>query len=267
MGLAYDTVLTDVHNAATSAIGLTAATTTNAVGDSLTVRSFERPAWARLLAATLQGSGTRRLRITSPRMHDNVTGLNWQTSESPSQFLLPSEIGQDLYSVDNLSVQMDAAASSDTISALHVYYKDLSGIDAQLRSWNDIKPHILGEKIVEVDVTSSATIGAWTDTALTTTDNQLKADFKYAVLGFETSAALGVMGVKGPATGNLRACIPGASNTFPLSEYFVRMSEREGIPMIPVFKANDRANTYVSVAANAASVAANVFMILGWLDI
>lgn len=266
MGLAYDTVLTDVHNAATSAIGLTAATTTNATGDSLTVRSFDRPAWARLLAATLQGSGTRRLRITSPRMHDNVTGLNWQTSETPSQFLLPSEIGQDLYSVDNLAVQMDAAASSDTISALHIYYKDLAGVDAQLRSWADIKPHMLGEKIVEIDTTSSATIGAWQDTVLTTTDNQLKADYRYAVLGLVTSAAVGVMGFKGPATGNLRACVPGASNTFPLSEYFVRMSEREGIPMIPVFKANDRANSYVSTAANTASLAANIFLILGWLD-
>ena len=265
MGLAYDTVLTDVHNAATSAVGLTNAAVT-ASGDSLSVRSFDRPAWARLLAATLQGSGTRRLRVVSPRMHDNVTGLNWQTSESPSEFLLPSEVGQELYSVDALGVQMDAAASSDTISALHIYYKNLEGVDAQLKTWHDIKPHVLGLKVVEIDITSSGTIAAWQDTVLTTTDNQLKADYKYAVLGMETSAAFGVMGIKGPATGNLRCCIPGAAATFPLSEYFVRMSEREGVPLIPVFKANDRANTYVSVAANTASVSGNVFLILAWLE-
>lgn len=265
MGLAYDTVLVDVHNAATSAIGLTNGTVV--APDSLSVRSFDRPDWAKLLATTVQGSGTRRARLISPRLHDNVTGLNWQTLESPSEFLFPSQVGQDLYSVDNMTMQLDAAASSDTIAGLHVYYKNLGGIDAQLKTYDDIKAHILGIKIQEVDVTSNATPGLWTDVVITTTDNQLKADYKYAVLGIEVSAALGLVGIKGPATGNLRACMPGASATFPMSEYFIRMGEKHGLPMIPVFKANDRANTFVSVAANTASVAANVFLILAWLDL
>lgn len=264
MGLAYDTVLMDVHNAATSAIGLTVPTL--ASGDSLAVRSFDKPAWAKLLGVTLQGSGTRQVRLTSPRLHDNVTGLQWQTPESPSEFLLPSQVGQPLYSVDQLVAQMDAAASSDTIAALHVYYKNLEGEDAQLRSWGDIKGHVIGYKIHEVAVTTSATIGAWQDTTITTTDNQLKADYRYALLGMEVSAALGVVGLKGPATGNLRACMPGASATFPLSEYFIRMSEKHDLPMIPIFKANDRNNTFVSAAANTASVTSDVFLMLAWLD-
>lgn len=264
MGLAIDTVLVDVHNATTAALGLTAGSVANS-GDSLSVRSFDNPAWASLMGAFLQGSGTRQLRILSPRLHDNVSGLTWTSAESPAEFLLPPEIGQRLYSVDALTVQMDAAASSDTVAALLVYYKDLEGINADLRTWDQIKGRIINLKIMEVDVTSSATIGAWSDTAITTTDNQLKADYKYAVLGLVTSAAILTMGIKGPSTGNLRVCVPGASATFPLSDYNILMGNRHGVPFIPVFKSNDRANTFISVAANTASVSAKVFAILAQL--
>lgn len=264
MGLGIDTVLLDVHNAATSAIGLTAATA--ATGDSLNVRSFDKPAYATLDAFIMQASGTRQARIISPRMHDNVTGLTFQTSEQPGLFLMPPEQGQALASVDALVVQMDAAASSDSVGALVNYYSDLTGIAADLRRWADIKPKIINLKTMEVDVTTSGTIGAWQDTVITTTENQLKADEKYAVLGFESNTALAVMGIKGPATGNLRVCAPGATQTLRLSDYFIEMERQHNRPYIPVFKANDRGNTYVSTAANTASVSAKVVAILAQLD-
>jgi len=264
MGLAIDTVLVDVHNTATSSVGLTNGTVTNS-GDSLSVRSFDAPAWAALDAIWLKGSGTRQARIISPRFHDNVTGLTFQSAESPAEFLMPPEIGQPLYSVDALTVQLDAAASSDTVAGLSIYYKDLSGIAADLRTWDDIKGRIINLKSVEVDCTASGTIGTWVDTSLTTTENQLKADYQYAVLGFEANAAVMCMGIKGPATGNLRVCVPANTVTFPLTDYFIEMGRRHGRPYIPVFKANDRANTYVSVADNAASTAVKVYMICAQL--
>lgn len=263
MGLALDTVLLDVHNAATTALGLTAATA--APGDSLQVRSFSRTGFARLLALRLQGSGTRQMRLISPLLHDNVTGFTFQSAESPAQFLFPAEISQELGSADTLVAQLDAAASSDTVADLMVYYKDLSGIAADLRTWQDIKGSVLDYKTMEVACTSSATIGQWTDTVITTTENQLKADFSYALLGFETSAALLNMGLKGPSTGNLRICAPGATSTLDLTGYFIYMGERHNMPFIPVFKANDRANTFISVAANTASAAANVYAVLARL--
>lgn len=263
MGKCIDTVLLDVHNATTSAVGLTNATT--ATGDSLSVRSFDHPASARLLSIGLQGSGTRQIRLTSPRMHDNVTGITAQLVETPAEFLLPLEVGEPLYSSDTLVAQMDAAASSDTVATLLNYYTDLEGIDANLQTWKQVKDRMLRLKIMEVAVTTSATIGAWTDTVITTTENQLKADYSYALLGFETSSALAVMGIKGPATGNLRVCAPGSTETLEITEYFISMGERHGLPMIPVFKANDRANTFISAAANTASATANVYAILAQL--
>jgi hypothetical protein len=158
MGNAIDTVLVDVHNAATTAIGLTAGTVTNS-GDSLGIRSFDEPAWAKLEAAFIQGSAAQQARILSPRMHDNVTGLTFEPKESPSEFVLPQGIGEPMYSSDTLTVQMNAAASSDTLTALLLYYSDLSGIAANLLTYEQVKARMIRTKTVEVAVTTSATIG------------------------------------------------------------------------------------------------------------
>lgn len=266
MGLAIDTVLLDLHNTATTAAALTAATAAN--GDSLGVRSFKDNATATLENIFLQGATPpRRVRVLSPRLHDNVTGLNLQALENPTEFLIAAELFQMLYSADVLTVQLDAAASSDTVAALSVYYSDLPGVNANLMTWDQIKGAIIDIKPVEVDVTSSATIGQWTDTVITTTDNQLKANYNYAVLGFTESANLLCAGVKGPATGNLRVCCPAASPTLRLTDYFAFQSQQGNRPYIPVFNANDRAGTFVSVAANTASVSSNVIMVCARLSI
>lgn len=264
MGLAIDTVLVDVHNAATTAIGLTNGTVTNS-GDSLSVRSFHN-GYAKLESLFLQGSGTRQARVISPRFHDNVTGLTFNTPESPSEFLFPRDVAQPLYSSDTLTVQLDAAGSSDTVAALLAYYSDIEGIQANLLTWEQVKARMVNLKTVPVAVTTSGTPGTWTDTAITTTENQLKADYSYAVLGFEPSAALACMGLKGPATGNLRVCAPGATATLDITSYFLELGLRQGTPHIPVFKANDRNNTFVSSASNAASVSATVTMICAQLS-
>jgi len=264
MGLAIDTVLLDVHNALTTAVGLTAATT--AVGDSLAVRNFGDNASASLENVFVQGAAApRRVRLLSPRLHDNVTGISFQSAENPTEFLIARDISQQLYAADQLVAQLDAAGSSDTVAGVSIYYTDLPGVAANLKTWDQIANRIIDIKPVEVDVTTNATIGAWQDTVITTTENQLKANYDYALLGMETSAALLCQGIKGPATGNLRICMPAASPTLRLTDYFIFQSQASGKPWIPVFAANDRAATFVSTAANTASAQANVYMILARL--
>ena len=264
MGLAIDTVLCSFANASTNAAGLTNAVAAN--GDSLAIRSFKDGGKCTLENVFLQGTAApRRVRILSPRLHDNVTGVSFQALENPTEFLLAAEIEQVMYSADALTVQLDAPASATTVAGLSLYYTDLPGVNADLRTWDQVKNRIIDIKPIEVDCTASATIGQWTDTLINTTENQLKANYDYAVLGFTGSAALAMVGVKGPATGNLRVCIPGASPTLRLTDYFIFQSQNGNRPYIPVFNANDRAATYVSVAAATAAATDNVFAILARL--
>ena len=263
---AIDTLLFDVHNTATSAASLTAATVSNS-GDSTQVRVFPGTAYGDIFAAILQGTSPPRiLQVRSPLMHDNTRGLEWETNEAPAQFLFPPQAAQQVQPGDTLTVSMDAAASSDTIAALSMYYSSLPGVSARLASWGDIAGSVKSIKPVEVDVTSSATIGAWVDTLITTTENLLHANSDYAVLGFEASAALGVVGVKGQETGNLRICCPGSATTQDITNYFVLLSDRHQRPMIPVFNGFNAPAYYVSCAANTASVASKVQLILAELS-
>lgn len=263
MGVCIDSVLVDVHNTSTNAAGLTTATVTNS-GDSLSVRSFNG-GYARLEGLFIQGTGTRQVRVTSPRFHDNVTGLTFNDVEMPAEFLFPRDVGQPLYSADTLAVSLDAAASSDTVAVLLNYYSDLEGIAANLMTWEQVKSRIVNLKTIPISVTNSATPGTWTDTVITTTENQLKADYSYAVLGVEANAGMVAVGLKGPSTGNLRICAPGNTNTLDITSYFVELSQRQGTPHIPVFKANDRGNTFVSTASANVSGAGTVTLVCAQL--
>lgn len=261
--VAIDTVLFDVHNTTAGAIGLTAATPAN--GDSATVRNFPQTSYAKLEAVSLQSSGSRQARITSPAFHDNVTGLTFNHSEQPSVFQLPQEIGQPLTPGDTLAVSIDAAATSDSLAALLMYYADLGGIAGRFYSWGDISGIIKSIKALEVDCTTSATIGQWSDTLITATENQLHAGHDYALLGYDAQTAVCAVALKGQETGNLRAGGPGPTVSFPTSDYFVAMSNLHGTPHIPVFNADNRNSVYVSTAANTASVATKITLVVAEL--
>lgn len=264
MGLAIDTVGLYLTNAATTAETLTAMTASS--GDSLSVRNYNPPAYAKLEAVFAQGVSGDQLRITSPMLHDDVTGLTWGPVESPAQFLFPPVTGQMLYPSDTLVVKYGAAASASSIAALLNYYSDLPGASARLHMWGDIAGIIKAVKTWEVDLTTSATIGTWEDTAINTTDSQFHAGHDYAILGFTTDTALACIAVKGQETGNLRVGAPGTTDTLDISTYFVDMSAKHGTPHIPVFNADNKGSFYVSSLANTASVSAKVYVVAAELQ-
>lgn len=264
MGRAIDTVLAFSTQAAASAFPTALAATT---GDSLSIRSFDRSKKAYLQSVIYSGGGGVKARVQSPLLHDNVTGLTWQPGEVPSQWMLPPEGAVELRPIDTLAVFGQCAAATTITMGLVNYYTDLDGVAANLFSWSDIRGLIVYIKSVEVDLNAIA-VGAWTDTLLTTTENQLHADEYYAVLGYEVNPAVDIVGVKGSATGNLRICGPGPVSSLDISEYFITFSEKCGRPCIPVFNANDRFAFYVSAANHAAVAggAASVFLIVAQLS-
>lgn len=237
-----------------------------APGDSLSVRNFPAGQTAAMNALIYSAGGGEKVRVVSPNLHDNQTGLTYEPAEVPAQFLVPQEASVALQANDTLSVYGGIAAAGTIAGALQVYYSQLPGISARLHSWGDISGNVRYIKSVEVDLAAVA-VGAWTDTLITATENQLHANKDYAVLGYQCSAAIDVVGVKGSATGNLRVCGPGASSTLDITEYFVAMSEKQNVPYIPVFNSDDRFAFYVSAFNHAAIAAAadSVYLVLAEL--
>lgn len=261
MGLAIDTVLGAVHNP-----GATATALTMAAGDSLTVRNFEQTATCRLEKVTRAGAAASSIIINSPALYDNVKALHWITSESPSQYLFPPNQGQPLQSQDTLTVTCTGGTAEYDLVALHLYYTDARGYDARLYMPSDISPLIVDYTVIEVDFTTSATPGTWSDTLITTTENRLKANTDHAIIGFTTDVACALVGIKGAATSNLRVAGPGTGSTRDTSKFFWLWSEQEGTPHIPVFNSADSNNTYVCASDSGVSTAVKSQLVVARLS-
>lgn len=237
-----------------------------APGDSLSIRNFQAGQTASLEAVFYDAGGSQRIRVQSPNLHDNQTGLTWEPLEAPAQFLVPGDLSINLQANDQLTVSGGIAAAGTIAAGLQVYYSQLPGIQARLHSWGDISGNVRYIKSLEVD-SGAVAVGAWTDTLITVTENQLHANKDYAVLGYTVNQACDIIGVKGSATGNLRVCGPGASSTLDISEYFVYMSQVNNVPYIPVFNSDDRFAFYVSAFNHVAiaGAALHVYLIVAEL--
>lgn len=260
MGLCIDTVLAQVTNSA----ALTGVTV--AQGDTLTVRSFPSSAKAFVEQIISKGGQSVTTRLLSPQLHDNVRGLTFTSAQAPTQFDLPQEVGQPLTSNDTLILQGNSGAANSSVFGLVNYYTDLKGASARLHSWGDISGLIKSIKPLEVDCTTSATIGQWSDTLITATENLLHANTDYAVLGYQCDVAVGLVGIKGADTSNYRICGPGSVLQDTTTDFFTEMGDRHNVPHIPVFNAANAGSTFVSTADNAASTAVKVSLILAELS-
>ncbi|MGH7239409.1 MAG: hypothetical protein ACREHG_04995 [Candidatus Saccharimonadales bacterium] len=261
MGLALDTVLASVTNQ-----GATAGAVTFATGNSGTVRSFASPATAKLQNVFLKGAALSEVNISSPLIYNDVKAIDFKSSQGPASYTLPPDVGQMLQSQDTLSVKASSGTADSTAVAYQNYYTDLSGAAAKLYNWGDISGVIEHLHTVEIDVTASATIGAWNDTVITTTQDDLKANRWHAVLGFIVDVACLCVAFSGTDTSSLRVSGPGTIRTDDTSDWFIRQSAHHGTPQIPIFNSANKDTTYVSVADNAASTAVKVQLVTALLS-
>lgn len=260
MGIAAETVAFFATNP-----GAGGAAAVMATGDSNRVRTFNPQTPGKLIAAGRQGVTEGFLQVASPALHDNVRGIRFITSESPTSFALPREQGQPLVSGDTLNLSLSGGAAETDGGMLTAFYNDLAGIQARLHSWADIQALIEHIKVLEVDFNTAAVTMQWADTVITTTEDLLNADRSYAVLGYSTDIAMCAVGIKGQETGNLRLCGPGITRTDDTSDYFAETSLLQGIPLIPVISANNKGSVFVSAAAVQVATAAKVCLYLARL--
>jgi hypothetical protein len=257
MGAAFETIAGYYSSPSSTYEPLTMAT-----GDSLTVRNFPatNPAY---LMAMLRGDTTKGVtRVRSPLLHDNVKGIHVALAENPSNWGFPTPGVQQLKPQDTLILEATGNASGYDVGALSIYYTNLPGSAARLHNYGDFKGMIKNLVTVEVATTSTATPTAWTDTVITTTDNLLHANTDYAVIGLYCDVAISLVAFKGIDTGNLRMGASGRTSTFDTSEYFVKLSERSGLPCIPVFNAANAPSTYVSTIDVGDATSSNVTLFL-----
>lgn len=253
-------VIDTIAGVATIGAGPVFTALTMAAGDSATLRDFPSTTSAYMFDAAFSSASSHKgqLRVRSPRLHDSTTGLIIASAETPDTDMWPDGALQPLYAGDALTIELNGTAADVDGAALMVYYAQAGGLSARLFDWPTIMPLIKNLKPFVTAITNSGTAGTWTDTVITTTDNQLHADADYAILGLTTDTAMLAMGVKGQDTGNLRPSCPATTTSLATANYFMRNSKNTNLPMIPVVAANNRGSLYVSTIDRSASSTANV---------
>lgn len=240
-------------------VGSTLAAGVFATGDSGSIRSFPDSATCELLNVGYDDvTAPATFRIRSPRLADNVDGIQFDPATAAPSELLGPQLRQRLYSQDTLTAEFTtAAATGKALAAFGLYYSQLPGINARLHSRGDIQGNVANIKPVRVAVGAGAnTAGIWYDVLITTTENLLIGNTDYAVLGIAFSQAVAMVAIKGAETGNLRIGAPGGTNNPFSPEYFVRLSDQSGLPCIPVINAANAGGIYASIVSSAATGAA-----------
>lgn len=259
MGLAIDTPAFIATNPGASAAA------TFATGDSGTIRNFSNTDRAILVELFRQGATEGLVSVRSPLLHDAVRGIQYTPSETPSNLLIPRRLNQPLRPQDTLSAFLGGGGAEVDMGGMQVFYSNLPGVNARLHMWADLAPLIVYIKALEVDFNTAATAGQWQDTVIITTENLLHANTDYAVLGYIVDVACCLFGVKGVDTGNLRICGPGSLRSEVTSDYFAKLSDDTGMPIIPVINSANQGAIFASCAAIATGTAIKGQLILGQL--
>ena len=205
-------------------------------------------------------------RIRSPKMHDFTTGLGFPYQINAPRTFLERVPAQPLFQVDTLTCEITGGAAETDVGAFAVWYEDVSGLGAQLATWDEISGRIKNVLTNQVNISAPAALGNWSaGTALNATEDKLHADSIYALLGWESSIGVAAIAVSGADTGNLRIGGPSPVEPIETRDWFIRASQETGRPYIPLIKANNKGSTLAFQVDNLAGAANLTFFCLAEL--
>lgn len=240
---------------------------TPAVGDSFAVDVFDPSSRARFLAAWVENATGGVLRFRSPRLHDPAQGLRIRVPANDQVQAIGGPEYQPLYPGDQLIVESSGGGAEVDVVSYLVYYDNLPGISAPLQTWAQIQDRIVNVAGVEINLTSGATAGQYGGARTLNQDFQnLRAGESYALLGYTCASAFATLRITGPDTGKLGVGGPGSPNTWDTSDWFVKLSDKTGLPLIPVIQANNAGGTVVDMIDTATAINRPVTLLLAELS-
>jgi len=231
-----------------TAIGATIAALAASTGDSLAVRNTGGVKPARMLQAwaDVQVAGTARIR--SPKFHDNVQGIRWDTLIADPRPILPWGLGQPVYPNDVLTVELAGSAVAGDIEyiAMLLHYEELPGAAARFITAEEALRRAMQIFTVENTI-ATGTGGGYTGAeAINVEFDQFHAGGLYALIGYLVDTECASVAWRGADTANLRVGGPGDETERELTaDWFLRLSKAFGIPLVPVFSAENKGGILV----------------------
>jgi len=237
--------------------GATLTTLTASTGQSFTIRGTDTTKGTWLLSAFAFNATAGELRITSPRLHDQVQGIRNRVTAASVFPLVGGPVNdgftQRLYAQDNLTVQLSGGAGELDCAALLIAYEDLAGVSGRFIDQPTLVKNGLNVVTAEVTVVGVATGNFGGGVAINSSFDNLIANTDYAILGGMTDTRGCAVGVTGVDLGNLRVGFPcEPSIRFLTQNWFQALSMAYTAPYIPVFNSANKTQTIIDVETNGA---------------
>lgn len=212
--------------------------------------------------------------LTASRFHDQVLGIvGWVPSGTvtapPNRTTSISPPGYDnpIYPSDVLKVRALGTAADDANLTLILYYADLPGISAKLRTSAQVKGATVN--LVGVDVTvnpAGLAQGDWSaGVSLSAGGRRLDAGKFYALLGFTSPTPLAAVGVRSFETGNMRIGGPVLAEGDHDASLIGDLADLYGTPLIPII-AGDNQDTVTVFAADPSAGATPITVMFAELS-
>lgn len=258
----YEAAL-ELITASGTAIGASIAALAAVAGDSLAVRNTpnnQKPARMLQLWADVQVAG--QLRIRSPKFHDNVQGIRFDTVVADPRPLLPWGYTPLIYGGDVMAVELAGSAVAGDIEyvCMLLLYDELPGVNVNFLTPQQVKDRMINLFTVENTIATGTGGGYTGGEAINAEFDQFHAGSQYALLGYTIDAECAAVGWRGGDTGNLRVGGPGDETERELTaDWFVRLSNAMGMGLIPVFNADNKAGILIDAVQdeNGADVTVN----------
>lgn len=233
-------------------------------GDSATFQNVPTDSQAYLAEIWgVDDAGPAEFSFTASRFHDQIEGIaGWVPDGSATaptnrpSLISPQGFDQRVYPSDVMTVKAAATAGDNVNVTLNVYYSNLPGISAQLRTGEWVRSQTVNLVGVDAQVTPGS--GDWgSSVALSAASRRLDAGRFYAVLGFTGPTALAALAVSGFETGNLRIGGPLLGDGGHDAYQIANLADAYNAALIPVIAGNNQDNVLVW-AADPAAGATNI---------
>lgn len=245
--------------------GATITALTVNTGDSFAVRNFVS-GQAYIAELWAQEGTVGVIRVRSSLLHDNAQGIRERVTLT-ARPLLPYEANQYLQAQDTLTFELSGGGAETDVGAMLLYYQDLPGAAARFATWAEVEARIEDIMAVELNMTTGGTVGQYGGSqALNANFDTFQRNRDYAILGYLCDTTVGVVGITGPDTSNLRVGGPGPADPIVTRQWFVELDRRNADPMIPIFNSANVAATTVDLVHTAAGATVNVSVICALLS-
>lgn len=245
MGHALELVCGQVTNPA----GAITALTMNA-GNSATVRNADLSSFAALIQTWANFHNAGLWRIRSPKLHDNVQGIRFRIPVQQLDPLLVPGQWQRLVPQDTLTLELQSAAGAGVIegAAMLIYYSDLPGNNARLIGIPELMKRTTNVWTTEISIVPGVAGGYSGQVAINSGFDNFKANTDYALVGYEVDTRCTAVRFTSPDFSNLGIGGPGELTVRHLTaRWFHHLTEKLGIPLIPVFNAANKFGTLVDI--------------------